>query len=200
MRRETRRPATTRPEARRPEARRAEARRAEATQRETRQRETRRLGARRRTVAFRVASWLAAVCVVMAAVPARSQAPASKAPQLPAAVTKAFQQAYPTATISSTKQEGDKDRTLFRVESTDKGRRRSVLYDSNGKVIEVGDQVDEKELPRPVFDAIHAHRRAIFVSAMKVTRGSNVEYRITVRGSRRTAMVAKPDGTVVSFE
>jgi hypothetical protein len=140
------------------------------------------------------------MCIVMSAAPALSQAPASKAPPLPAAVTKAFQQAYPTATISSTKRERDKERTLFRVESTDKGRRRSVLYDSNGRVIEIGDQVEEKELPRPVFDAIHTHRRAIFVSAIKVTRGSNVEYRITVRGSRRTAMVAKPDGTVLSFE
>lgn len=154
---------------------------------------------RRRKVLRRVAS-LTMMCVVMSAVPAWPQAPASKAPSLPPAVTKAFQQAYPTATISSTKPERDRERTLYRIESTDKGRRRSVLYDSNGKVIEVGDQVEEKELPRPVFDAIHAHRRAIFVSAMKVTRGSNVEYRITVRGSRRTAMVAKPDGTVLSFE
>ena len=49
---------------------------------------------------------------------------------------------------------------------------------------------------RPSF----AHRRAIYVTGMKVTRGANVEYRLTVRGSRRTAMVAKPDGTVISFE
>ena len=149
----------------------------------------------RRSVACLAAAW-----VVVAVTAAQAPAPADRAPSVPPAVTKAFQQAYPTATISSTKQEREKDRAVFRVESTDKGRRRSVLYDTNGKAIEVGEQVEEKELPRPVFDAIHAHRRAIFVSALKVTRGTNVEYRITVRGSRRTAMVAKPDGTVVSFE
>lgn len=152
----------------------------------------------------RVRSWLAVAGVVVAVTAAQAQtsqpAPASKAPSVPPAVTKAFQQAYPTATITGTKQERDKERTLFRIDSTDKGRRRSVMYDINGKLIEVGDQVEEKELPRPVFDAIHAHRRAIFVTAMKVTRGANVEYRITVRGSRRTAMVARPDGTVLSFE
>ena len=156
------------------------------------------------TIRRRVVSWLAVAGVVVAVTSAQAQtsqpAPASKTPSVPPAVTKAFQQAYPTATITATKQERDKERTLFRVESTDNGRRRSVLYDTNGKVIEVGDQVEEKELPRPVFDAIHAHRRAIFVSAMKVTRGTYVEYRITVRGSRRTAMVARPDGTVLSFE
>jgi hypothetical protein len=51
-----------------------------------------------------------------------------------------------------------------------------------------------------VFDAIHSHRRAIFVSAMKVTRNGGVEYLIVVRGSRKTAMVAKADGTVLSFK
>ena len=157
----------------------------------------------------------ATVCVVLSAVSACSQAPAGKespshqsaseatvssAREFPPAVTAAFQQAYPTATISSTKQEQSNHRTLFRVDGTETGRVRSVLYDANGKVVEVGDQVEENELPKPVFDAIHAHRRAIFVSAMKVTRGADMEYRITVRGSRRTAMIAKPDGTVLSFE
>jgi len=51
-----------------------------------------------------------------------------------------------------------------------------------------------------VLDAIHSHRRAVFVTAMKVTRKGIVEYQITVRGSRKTAMVAKPDGTVLSFK
>ena len=168
-------------------------------------------GMMRHRVVRSIGLW-ATACVVLSAV-ACSQAPASNespnnAPasealastESPPAVTEAFQRAYPTATISTTKQEREKDRTLFRVEGTDTGRLKSVLYDASGKVVEVGDQVEEQELPKPVFDAIHAHRRAIFVSALKVTRGADVEYRITVRGSRRTAMVAKPDGTVLSFE
>jgi len=75
-----------------------------------------------------------------------------------------------------------------------------VLYDAKGAVVEVAEQVEERELPKPVLAAIRSHRRAIYVSGMKVTRGRNVEYRIMVRGSRRTATVAKPDGTVVSFD
>lgn len=58
----------------------------------------------------------------------------------------------------------------------------------------------EKELPKPVYDAVHSHRRAIFVSAKKVTTRNGVEYQITVKGSRKTQMVAKPDGTVLSFK
>lgn len=60
--------------------------------------------------------------------------------------------------------------------------------------------VTEKQLPKPVSDAFHSHRRAIFVSAVKVTRGTSVEYHLALKGSRKTAMVVKPDGTVVSFK
>jgi hypothetical protein len=72
-----------------------------------------------------------------------------------------------------------------RAAATDKERSEPVL---------------EKDLPKPVLDAIRSHRRAIFVSATKVTTKSGIEYHITVRGSRKTAMVAKPDGTVLSFK
>jgi hypothetical protein len=58
----------------------------------------------------------------------------------------------------------------------------------------------EKDLPKPVAEAMHSHRRAVFVSGEKVTNGTNVEYRLTLSGSRKTAMVVKPDGTVVSFK
>ena len=87
-----------------------------------------------------------------------------------------------------------------RVETTEKGRKKVVVYDAGGAVLEMSEQVEEKDLPKPVLDAIHSHRRAIFVSAMKVSRKGGVEYQITVRGSRKTAMVARADGTVLSFK
>ena len=63
------------------------------------------------------------------------------------------------------------------------------------------DDVKEKDLPKPVAEAMHSHRRAVFVSGVKVTRDNSVvEYRLTLKGSRKTAMVVKPDGTVLSFK
>ena len=119
---------------------------------------------------------------------------------LPPAVKMAFEKSYPGATISSATQERDGSRTAFRVDGTQNGKRRSVLYDANAVVIEVAEHVEEKELPPPVAAAMHSHPRAIYVSGFKVTRSGSVEYRLTVRGTRKTAMVAKPDGTVVSFK
>jgi hypothetical protein len=62
------------------------------------------------------------------------------------------------------------------------------------------EQVREKDLPKPVAEAMYSHRRAIFVSGVRVTQADQVEYRLTLKGTRKTAMVVKPDGTVVSFK
>ena len=116
------------------------------------------------------------------------------------AVKKAFEQSYPGATISSVTQTRDGNLTVFRVKSTDKGRRRILVYEASGRVVEVSEEVTEKQLPKPVADAMHSHPRAIYGSGWKVTRGGSVEYRLTVKGTRKTAMIAQPDGTVVSFK
>ena len=128
-----------------------------------------------------------------------AQNAANPAP-LPASVAKAFQQAYPGATISAVVNQTDNNRTVYRIDSVDKGRNRTLLYEASGSVIEVAEQVDEKGLPMPVAAAVHSHRRAIYVSGVKVSRGGTVEYRLTLTGSRKTAMVVKPDGTVLSFQ
>lgn len=141
----------------------------------------------------------ATVTVILAGAPTLL-AQSNGAAALPAAVRKAFEQSYPGAVISTATQTRDGSQTVVRIDSTDKGRRRVVLYDAGGKVVEVSEQVAEKDLPKPVADAMHSHPRAIYGSGWKVTRGDNVEYRLTVRGTRKTAMIAKPDGTVVSFK
>ena len=140
----------------------------------------------------------AAVSVLLSGAPALLAQ--SNSASLPPAVKKAFEQSYPGAAISAATQARDGNQTVFRVDSTDKGRRRIVLYDTAGKVVEISEQVAEKDLPKPVADAVHSHPRATGVSGWKVTRGGSIEYRLTVRGTRKTAMIAKPDGTVVSFK
>jgi hypothetical protein len=71
------------------------------------------------------------------------------------------------------------------VFAEDKERREAVL---------------EKDLPKPVAAAMRSHPRAIFVNATRVTRGPAVEYQLTLKGTRKTAMIVKPDGTVISFK
>ena len=138
--------------------------------------------------------------IVLLAVAGTTFAQSTGSAPPPPAVKKAFDQSYPGATISSVTQTRDGNQTVLRVESTDKGRRRVVLYEAGGRVVEISEEVMEKDLPKPVADAMHSHPRAIYGSGWKVMRGGSVEYRLTVKGTRKTAMIARPDGTVLSFK
>ena len=140
-----------------------------------------------------------ATAIVMLAAAATTFAQSNGAASPPPAVKKAFEQSYAGATISSVTQTRDGNQSVFRVDRTDKGRRRVVLYEPGGRAVEVSEEVMERDLPKPVADAMHSHPRAIYGSGWKVTRGASVEYRLTVKGTRKTAMIAKPDGTVLSF-
>lgn len=129
-----------------------------------------------------------------------SEQSATKPRDLPAAVLSAFHKAYPGATVSGASQEREGDKVVFRVDSVDKGLQRIVLYDPSGSTIEVAEQVQEKDLPQPVARAMHSHRRAVFARGMRVSRGGGVLYVLTITGTRKTALVVKADGTVVSIK
>jgi hypothetical protein len=131
---------------------------------------------------------------VSAQVPNAPQGPAR---DLPTPVLAAFQKSYPMATIHGVSTERDGNSLAFRVDATDKGLRRVLLYSLTGSVIESSEQVNEKDLPKPVLDAMHSQKKVAFVKGMKVTRSITTYYELTLRGTRKTTMVVKPDGTVV---
>jgi hypothetical protein len=140
---------------------------------------------------------LAMALVVSAQVPST---PSGAARDLPSTVLKAFEKSYPTATISTASQERQDGRIAFRLGCLDKGRRRVLVYDLNGAIVEAAEQVNEADLPQPVAAAVHAQRKASYVKGMKVTHGLSVYYELTLRGTRKTTMIVRPDGAVVSFK
>jgi hypothetical protein len=147
-------------------------------------------------------AWLAALLLLfvvsaLAQVPAAPQGPAR---DLPTPVLTAFQKSYPGATINNVSTERDGNSLAFRVDATDRGLRRVILYSITGSVIESSEQVSEKDLPKPVLDAMHSQKKAQFVKGMKLTRSVNTYYELTLRGTRKTTMTVKPDGTVLEFK
>lgn len=132
-----------------------------------------------------------------------AQAPALRtgpARALPSTVLNAFEKSYPDATITDASPERRDGRMAFRVEALDKGgRRRVVLYELSGTVIEAAEQVDEDDLPAAVAAAMKEHR-ASYVRGMKVTRGAVVRYELTLRGTRKATMVLKEDGTIITLK
>ncbi len=142
----------------------------------------------------------AALLLASAASAQVPNAPVGPARELPSGILAEFQKSYPGATISGVSTERDGNTLAFRVDSQDKGRRRVLLYSLTGSVIESSEQVDEKDLPKPVADAVHSHKKAVYVKGMKTTRSVTTYYELTLRGTRKTTMIVKPDGAVVSFK
>jgi hypothetical protein len=118
---------------------------------------------------------------------------------LPTPVLAAFQKAYPAATVTAASQERDDGKIAFRVECQDRALRRVLVYDLTGSLLEAAEQIAEKDLPAPVAAAVKA-QKATWVRGMKVTRGGLVHYELTVRGNRKSTMIVKPDGAVVSYK
>jgi hypothetical protein len=143
---------------------------------------------------------VAGVLIVAAAASAQvPQAPTGPARALPTTVLNAFQKAYPSAAITAATQEREGGQVAFRVECQDRAQRRVLVYGLNGTLLEASEQVGEKELPAPVAAAVKA-QKASYVRGMKVTRGGLVHYELTLRGNRKSTMIVKPDGAVVSYK
>lgn len=144
-------------------------------------------------------AWLVLGMVAPASAQVRAL-PEGAARDLPSTVLSAFEKSYPAASITDASQDRQDGKIVFRVDALDKGRRRVLVYDLAGGLVEGAEQVDEADLPPPVADAIRAQARVQYVKGMKVTRGAAVRYELTLRGTRKTTMIVKADGTVVSFK
>ena len=78
----------------------------------------------------------------------------TKVKDLPAAVTAAFQRAYPNAKIKGSSKEVENGKTLYEVESVDGRINRDLLYNEDGTCAEIEETVPVKALPSEVADAL----------------------------------------------
>ncbi len=145
---------------------------------------------------------ITALCLLVAASVSSAQVPAAQtgaARDLPSTVLAAFEKAYPSAAITGSSQEREDGEVAFRVDAVEKSRRIVVMYDVNGGVIQSAEQINEADLPKAVMDTVRAQsKKASFVRGMKVVRGTNVHYELTLRGTRKSTLVVKPNGALVT--
>lgn len=126
--------------------------------------------------------------------------PAAKV-QLPAAITNAFQKAYPNAKITGTSKETEGGKTVYEVESTDQGMSRDLLYNADGTVVEVEEGMNPADLPGPVAAALKKlYPKAKVTKAEKLTRGETLEYELALSGAPRKEVAFMPDGKLVPPE
>jgi hypothetical protein len=121
--------------------------------------------------------------------------------ELPQPIQAAFKKAYPTATIRGTAKELDNGKTVYEVESVDKGRARDLMYNPDGSVISIEEELDQGSLPAPVMAAFKKmYPKATITVAEKVTEGTKVQYDLQIKGADKPEVSFLPDGKLVPPE
>jgi len=135
-------------------------------------------------------------------VPAPKPAPAAQAAdpvaQLPAPILAAFKQAYPKATIKNASKETEGGKTVWEVESIDGGLARDLIYNPDGTVIDIEEEVAMAAVPPVVAAAVKAkYPKATITKAEKRTAGKTVTYEFTLKDAKDASIELTPDGKIV---
>ena len=122
-----------------------------------------------------------------------------KAKNLPAAVTAAFQKAYPNAKIKGTSKEVENGKTIYEVESVDGKINRDLLYNVDGTVIEIEETVPVKALPSDVADALKKNfPKGKVLKSEKLTKGETIQYEMVIKsGKEQHEVVFDTKGAIV---
>jgi len=121
------------------------------------------------------------------------------AKDLPAAVSTAFQKAYPKAKILGASTETEKGVKYFEIESQDGSMRRDLLYTQDGKVYETEETIAPGDLPEAVKAALSKELpHAKILKAEKTARESAVAYdmSVTVKGKKYSISI-DPAGKIL---
>lgn len=131
---------------------------------------------------------------------AEAKKPAAKG-QLPAAIQQAFKSAYPNAKITGTSKETEGGKTVYEVESVDQGLNRDLIYNPDGTVVEIEEQIKPADLPLPVSEALRKlYPKATITKAEKLTRGQTLQYELALKGAPKKEVAFTPDGKLVPPE
>ena len=133
-----------------------------------------------------------------AAKPAPTAQAADPAAKLPAPVLAAFKKSYPNATIKNTSKETEDGKTTWEVESVENHLGRDLVYNPDGTVVEVEEELAIASVPAVVADAVKAkYPKAAVTKAEKKTAGKTVTYEFALKGAAVTAVEMTPDGKIV---
>ena len=130
--------------------------------------------------------------------PAPTAQAADPAATLPAPILAAFTQSYPKATIKNASKETEDGKTVWEVESIDGGLARDLMYNPDGTVIDIEEEVAMAAVPPVVADAVKAkYPKATVTKAEKKTAGKAVTYEFTLKGAKEASIELTPDGKTV---
>jgi hypothetical protein len=101
------------------------------------------------------------------------------------------------ADVKGYAKETEEGKTFYEVETTKNGKTRDLLFESNGTLAEVEEEVPMDTVPAAVKTALEAQGKLKMVE--KVTEGSKTFYEgHYAKGSKKPEVKVTPDGKPVS--
>jgi len=101
--------------------------------------------------------------------------------EIPIAVISSFAESYPGARIINAVTQQKDGVTVYGIESIDGKTRRDIVYSSEGRALEIEEDVKPSRLPKPVFESIkERYPKGKIKSAEKLTRGTAIVYEVAV--------------------
>ena len=118
--------------------------------------------------------------------------------QVPSAVLQSFSKTFPNATATRYAIETENGKTYYEIESKEGTISRDLLFEPNGKIVEIEEKISYDSLPAPVQDSIKSkYGRNSFVSAERITRNNQTTYGIILRiKNRNQEKIFNPDGSL----
>jgi uncharacterized membrane protein YkoI len=115
---------------------------------------------------------------------------------LPAAVQKALDAETKGGSVKGFAKETENGKVFYEMETVKDGRSRDVLFDPDGHVVEVEEEVPLESVPEAVKTALSAHGKVTKVEA--VTKGSVTVYEGHVeKGGKKSEVKVSADGKPV---
>jgi len=121
---------------------------------------------------------------------------------LPAKVLESFKKTFPTAVINNAGEEKEKGVTYYEVESVDGTVRRDIIFQADGKIVEIEEKISTGDLPVKVKDSLNSkYPRWEIAAAEKLTKDNKESFEVLLKKGKETKeVVLDKDGTVLKKE
>lgn len=118
---------------------------------------------------------------------------------IPAAVSAAFQKAYPRAKVTGADRELKDGKVFYEIESIDGKVERNILYTAEGVTFEIEEGIELGKLLTVVKTGVEKeYPRCKIEKAEKIVRGEIVEYELLIAsGQNRIELVTDASGHVI---
>lgn len=125
-----------------------------------------------------------------------------KRKDVPPAVLKAFEQAYPKAKMKGFSKEENEGKMVYEIESVEGKFRRDILYNPDGTVVSVEESLSFAELPQAVRDAIaKEYPKAKATRCEKIIKGSTTQFEVVLKsGKEKYEVIFESDGKISKKE